>query len=391
MHNHAHSHSLTVTWQAGHLETRLTDHSFYYITGVNFADCAVTYDIGKDRLTLWIPYIEPRQSLYFGSVPDAAKCMQLYDVDDVRYRKELPKFLKIKLNESNTLFLLNRQQGPRSQQFEDASSHKPRINVTSLRPAMDRARVLKDPQEIALIRKANAISSVAHRETARSFLRMRNEQEVEAIFAAACTARGSHTQSYQIIAGAGENAATLHYFENNQPLKGKELMVLDAGGEYNLYASDITRTLPISGRFSKEAGAIHDIVQDMQDACIEAVKPGIQFYRLHLLAASIALDGLIELGIFKGDRDELARSGVVSAFFPHGLGHHVGLEVHDVSGDERLLYASNGQRLEAGKREFLTQNELAEMSSQDEAGKTNVLIDRQSLESDMIVTIEPGM
>lgn len=355
---------------------------FYYITGCDIADCAVTYELARDKLTLWIPFVEPRQALWFGNVPSASKASGIFDVDEVRYRKELPKFFKV--HPSTTLFILHKSQIPRALPLE-ASGERPVIDATNLKPAMDRARVIKDRYEVALIKKANNISSTAHRMVARKLLSLKNEQHVEAIFLAACTAKGAHSQAYHVIAGAGDAAATLHYFANNQPLKGKELMVVDAGCEYSCYASDVTRTLPINGKFSKEAGAIYDIVEKMQEACIEAVKPGKLFVELHLLAASIAVDGLLELGILKGDRDEVEESRVISAFFPHGLGHHVGLEVHDVSGDERLLYANAGQRVESGKREIVTPVEMGELRKQ------NASILRQALQPGMIVTVEPGM
>lgn len=342
----------------------------------------MTYELARDKLTLWIPFVEPRQALWFGNVPSASKAATLFDVDEVRYRKELPKFFKV--NSSITLFILHKSQIPRVLPLE-ASGERPTVDSASLQPAMDRARVIKDRYEIALIRKANAISSAAHRLVARKLLGLKNEQHVEAIFWAACTAKGAHSQAYHIIAGAGDNAATLHYFANDQPLKGKELMVIDAGCEYNCYASDVTRTLPIDGKFSKESGAIYSIVEKMQEACIKAVKPGKLFVELHLLAASIAIDELLELGILKGDREEIEDSKVISAFFPHGLGHHVGLEVHDVSGDERLLYASAGQRVESGKREIVTPVEMGELDKQDAS------ILRQQLQPGMIVTVEPGM
>ncbi|KAK7213428.1 hypothetical protein V2G26_020606 [Clonostachys chloroleuca] len=374
---------------------------FYYITGADFADCAVTYQIPEDRLTLWIPYVEPRQVLWYGSTPDAAKALQLYDVDDVRYTNDLSKFFDLALNPSTTLYILHRSQLPRDifgqsdGRTVSCRGQPGRIDYSSLQSAMDRARVIKDDYEIALIQKANDISSIAHREVARQLLQLRNEQDIEAIFVATCVANGAHSQAYKIIAGAGVNASTLHYDANNQPLDGKQVVVVDAGCEYKCYASDVTRTLPIPGVFSPESKAIYHIVERMQEECISAIKPGTKFSSLHLHAASVAAQGLLKLGILKGDLRKVEDSGVASAFFPHGLGHHVGLEVHDVSGDLRLLSADKLTRLENGKREMITPPEFVDMRRSERraaTGNVNMYSDgRQVLRPGMIVTVEPGI
>lgn len=136
-----------------------------------------------------------------------------------------------------------------------------------------------------------------------------------------------------MIAGSGANASTLHYEANNEPLAGRELVVLDAGAEWACYASDVTRTLPVAGKrgFSPEARAIYDLVLRMQTECIDAIAPGVAFRDLQLRAARIAVEGLHELGIFRREFsvDEIFYAGTAAAFFPHGLGHHVGLDVHE--------------------------------------------------------------
>lgn len=135
-----------------------------------------------------------------------------------------------------------------------------------------------------------------------------------------------------MIAGSGANASTLHYEANNEPLAGRELVVLDAGAEWACYASDVTRTLPLNNnRFLPQARAIYDLVLRMQTKCIAGIKPGVVFRDLQLLAARIAVEGLLALGIFKREftADEIYEKGTAAAFFPHGLGHHVGLDVHE--------------------------------------------------------------
>ncbi|OHW93352.1 metallopeptidase family m24 [Colletotrichum incanum] len=316
------------------------DALFYYLSGANFADCAVTYELASDRLILWIPYVEPRQVLWFGSTPGISECLKQFDVDDVRYTTQLNKFLYRHLAPGSTLYVIHADQVPLHGDFFQSAAEV-RIDVTSLQPAMDQARVVKTDYEVAMIRKATAVSAAAHRRVAEKLLRLENESEIEAIFQAWCTTSGAREQSYAIIAGSGKNASTLHYDANNEPLEGRELVVFDAGCEWHCYASDITRTLPISGKFSAEAKAVYDIVARMQDECISFIRPGTLFFDLHVHASRVAQQGLLKLGVLKGNPAEVWDAGTVAAFFPHGLGHHVGLEVHDVSGRERLLLLNN--------------------------------------------------
>lgn len=130
---------------------------------------------------------------------------------------------------------------------------------------------------------------------------------------------GAFFQSYQPIFGAGKNAATLHYNKNNAPLSNpNDVVLVDAGAEFNCYASDITRTFPVGPKFTPEAAAIYSIVLDMQNACFSKCKAGTAWEAVHETALQVAADGLLKLGILKGDKQELLDNGVVAAFFPHG-------------------------------------------------------------------------
>lgn len=288
--------------------------------------------MSADKLTLWIPYTPPATILYFGNTPTPEACLAKYDVHDVKYISELPQYLSSRLSSVRSLYVLHASQLPKFDSFEKV---KPRVEIdsTRLQHAMDRARVIKTNYEIAAIRKANAISSKAHKRIADTISGYTNECQVEAAFLASCTADNSHAQSYGIIAGSGVNASTLHYDANNEPLAGRQTIVIDAGAEWECYTSDITRTLPLGreGKFTAEAGAIYAIVNSMQEECIERVKPGVVYRDLQLHATLVAVKGLLALGILKGgSAGEIFKSGTAAAFFPHGLGHHVGLDVHDV-------------------------------------------------------------
>ncbi|KAI1769169.1 hypothetical protein GGR53DRAFT_517382 [Hypoxylon sp. FL1150] len=305
---------------------------FYYMTGANFPGCSVTYDIAADKLTLWIPFTPPATILWFGNTPSPEDCLTKSDVHDVKYIGELASYLGARLATVKTLYALRPSQLPRFEGFEQM---KPsiKVDVTSLQPAIDEARLIKSDYEIAMIRRANDISSAAHKKAAMLMYGMKNECEIEAAFLQACTAANAHSQAYPVIAGSGVNASTLHYEANNESLAGRQIVVLDAGAEWNCYASDVTRTLPIGPRykFTAEAKAVYDLVHKMQEECIQRIKPGVVFRDLQLHATLVAVQGLLDLGILRnGTAEEIFKNGTGAAFFPHGLGHHVGLDVHEL-------------------------------------------------------------
>jgi len=207
-------------------------------------------------------------------------------------------------------------------------------NTESLEPAIERAREIKDEYEVALIKKANLISTLAHHACLRAIKSSGNEREIEAIFTKECIANGAPKQAYSGIFGSGRSASTLHYVHNNQPLAGKLNLLLDAGAEYNNYASDITRTFPICGQFTKESREVYDIVLDMQKQCLAASKAGAVWEEIHILAHKVAIQGLLKIGILKdGSVDEILANRTSTAFLPHGLGHYLGMDTHDCAGN----------------------------------------------------------
>ncbi|KAI8628580.1 metallopeptidase family M24-domain-containing protein [Xylariaceae sp. FL1651] len=365
---------------------------FYYLTGADFPGCSVTYDIAADKLTLWIPYTPPATILWFGNTPSPEACLARADIHDVKYTGQLAEYLKSRLASVKTLYVLRSSQLPK---FDGFGNLKPRLHIdtTSLQPVMDEARVIKTDYEVAMIRKANAVSSEAHRQVARSLYSMSNECQIEAAFVASCTAQNAHAQAYPIIAGSGANASTLHYDANNEPLVGRQLVVLDAGAEWNCYASDVTRTLPIGSTFSTEAKAIYDLVHQMQEECIQRIRPGVEFRDMQLHATLVAVKGLLRLGILhNGTADEIFKNGLGAAFFPHGLGHHVGLDVHDVLSKDLLRPAGEsiwGKRRPIGPHSLRAI--IKQAGSSDNAGTASQNRQHSTLQANMVVTVEPGL
>ncbi|MCJ1471675.1 hypothetical protein MMC13_000315 [Lambiella insularis] len=338
---------------------------FYYCSGVDVPNCCLTYQIEKDELSLYIPEIKPERVLWEGRGPTIQEAEDRYDVDSVYLNGQLFDHLEhwIAAKPQSIFYILHPDQSPADVKF-------PRADSSKLKHAIELCRAIKDPHEVECIREANKISADAHRAVLANICRFKSEAQIQGIFEDRCISRGAK-QAYPVIAASGENAGTLHYTKNNEALRGRQFVCLDAGAEYQCYASDVTRTFPISGSWpSHEAKNIYGIVQMMQEHCIEKLKPGVKMYDLHTLAHKIAIAGLMALGILhNGTPEEIFEAGTSRGFYPHGLGHHLGLEMHDVSGIPVMRYSLQEHR------------ELLAPCGEDQP----------PLEEGMVVTVEPGI
>lgn len=301
----------------------------FYLSGANFPECRVTYDIGNDLLTLWVETRGPQKVLWYGALPSIEDCAAQCDVDAVKDIEDLQVYLE-DVVKARTVYVLHKDQRPSKLSWESLS-HSINLDTTYLKPAMDIARAVKTDYEVAQIREANRISSEAHRHVQELIKNMTNEAQVENAFLAKCRELGAKEQAYDVIAGSGPNAAILHYTGNDQDFGDRQLILLDAGAEYKCYASDVTRTFPINGVFTPEAKKVYMIVEEMQEACIAMIEPGASWVSIVVKAVDIALQGLLGLGVLQHGRNgELPPRTISAAFFPHGLGHLVGLDTHDV-------------------------------------------------------------
>jgi Xaa-Pro dipeptidase len=288
------------------------------------------YDIANAELTLFIPPIEPDEVVWSGLPLSPSEALEKFDVDKVLPTPELSVTLAsyVDFKKSMTVFAISEQV---SEDITFAGFAHTEFWI--LKKTIEEERVTKDVYEISLIAKANEVTALAHKAVLDQVKTSANEQELEATFIATCIAHGFKVQAYQSIVASGTNAATLHYIKNDEPLKGRLNILLDAGAEYRCYSSDVTRTFPISGAFSKESQIIYDIVDKMQSSCIAMLKAGVIWEDVHLNAHRIAIKGLKAAGILKGDDQEIFDKRVSVAFFPHGLGHYLGMDTHDTGGN----------------------------------------------------------
>jgi Xaa-Pro aminopeptidase len=190
-------------------------------------------------------------------------------------------------------------------------------------------RLRKSPAEIETMRRAAQISRIGHIAAMSATRPGLHEYELEAIIEFQYHLHGAQDVAYPSIVASGDNACILHYNSNRDQLRDGTLVLVDSGCEFDGYASDVTRTWPVNGRFTPEQRAIYDIVLRAQETAIEHVRPGEPFDAYHQVAKRVLTEGLIDLGILRGTIDGCIESKAIDAFYPHRAGHWLGLDVHD--------------------------------------------------------------
>ncbi|NVZ09979.1 Xaa-Pro aminopeptidase [Allochromatium humboldtianum] len=200
----------------------------------------------------------------------------------------------------------------------------------TLESVLHEQRLIKSPAEIAIMRRAARISARAHSELMRLCRPGLNEARLEAEFQHQCALAGARHLAYPSIVAGGEHACVLHYVENSAPLRDGDLVLIDAGCELDGYASDITRTFPVNGRFSPAQRTIYDLVLKAQRAAIERARPGRHWNEPHEAAVKVLTKGLVELGILNGKTKDLIKDEAHKPYYMHRTGHWLGMDVHDV-------------------------------------------------------------
>ncbi|KAI7859918.1 peptidase M24, structural domain-containing protein [Circinella umbellata] len=344
------------------------ESNFVYLTGVEDAGFHVVIDLETDLIYLIPPTIPDEEVLWNGPPDSPVALLQKYDVDSIITEADLRNLLT-QLN-SQVIHCLDTTD---ITALHEAGVDCNLINFTALKGAIHEARLTKFPWELELIRYACHISSHAHIALMQHTKPRQREWELEARFRWECAKNGMQIQCYLPIIASGPRAATLHYTKNNQviPPGPHSLVLVDAGGERRCYGSDVTRTFPASGTFSQEARTIYEIVLKVQEAILERLKPGVFWPDMHRLAVRILAHELLRIGILvNGTVSELIETGVIRAFYFHGTGHSVGLDVHDVGGQDVGVLAYNPTNSNSINEQYIL---------------------RKPLEKDMVITVEPGL
>lgn len=334
------------------------ESNFLYLTGVHEPDFSCLIDLETGEYTLLSPKRDTKYAIWNGFIPSQDEYSRRYAPDVMAYNEELESILRKKNPE--IVYCLN------DQQAEPIQNMGFTVNAESLLAALIECRVHKTQWEVEQMREAGRLSSLAHREVMQHVRPGLKEYQLKAIFEGVGARENVFQQAFQGIYAAGKNGSVLHYMERSTELKDGEMVLVDAGLEYNGYAGDITRTYPVNGVFTDKQAAVYHICLDAHLKAIEACKPGVATEDLHYLACRTILSGLKEMNLVYGEVEDLMAANVFALFFPHGLGHMLGLDTHDVGG-----YKKGVEPIQRPGIQYLRA--------------------RRTLEPGMVITIEPGL
>ncbi|XP_043937818.1 xaa-Pro dipeptidase [Protopterus annectens] len=311
---------------------------FHWTFGVTEADCYGAIEVDTGKSIVFVPKLPESYATWMGPIHPCEHFRKKYHVDEVQYTCDIANVLASKKpSVLLTLRGLNTDSGSttREASFEGISQFK--VNNTILHPEIVECRVIKTDMELEILRYTNRISSDAHKEVMKAVKAGMKEYEAESLFQHYCLARGGmrHT-SYTCICGTGNNSSVLHYGHagapNEKTVEDGDMCLFDMGGEYYCYASDITCSFPVNGKFTPDQKAIYEAVLKASRAVMKAIKPGVLWPDMHRLADRIHLEELTKIGILKGNVDDMLKVHLGAVFMPHGLGHLIGIDVHDVGG-----------------------------------------------------------
>lgn len=201
-------------------------------------------------------------------------------------------------------------------------SKVPKYDTRLYRELTTALREIKTPEELDLLRKAVEISCIGQNEVMKTVNPAMSELEIQGLHEYVHKKYGSEEVGYGSIVGAGENGCILHYMENTKTKVGTSMLLMDVGASYHGYTSDVTRTIPVDGKFSAEEKAIYQLVYDAQEAVFKKAKQGTSFKEIEQTAREVVTNGLVKLGIAKDITE-------ANKYYPHGCSHHIGLDVHD--------------------------------------------------------------
>lgn len=342
-----------------HYEYRTCSY-FYYLTGVREMEAAAIFLPGSDQpYHLFVMPKNPEMEMWEGKRVGVEGALSLFQADathpieefEATFRKMLMKAGALYHNLGNfseqddLIFRVLKEHHPHPRRGE-----KPFERLLKAQNLIAPMRKVKQADELAVIRESCRNTALAHRRAMEFTRPGQFEYQVEAEIEFWFRHGGAEDLAYASIVAGGNNATVLHYKTNRDQLRDGDLLLIDAGGELGLYASDITRTFPVNGRFSEPQRKLYEIVLKSQKEAIRIVKPGTRFVDVHNRAVEVLVEGLLSLGLLQGRAEDIVKDRTkYGAFYPHNTSHWIGLDVHDCG-----EYFVDGQSIPLAAGNFLT-------------------------------------
>lgn len=314
---------------------------FYYLTGFEEPEAIAVLIPGRPQgeYVLFNRVRDPAKETWYGRRAGQEGAIKHFHADEAypiaEFAQKLPELL---LGREKICYAIGQQSELDHQITYAIQTLRSKVRLGIVAPHefinldqwLHEMRLIKDPSEINLMRKAAEISVQAHKRIMQICKPGMVEYELEAELLHEFFRRGSRFPAYNSIVGAGANSCILHYVENNAVMKDGDLILVDAGCEYQYYASDITRTFPVNGKFTPEQKAIYEIVYEAQQAALAEAKPGSTLDRVNGTATRVIVEGLVSVGILRGNVDSLIEQKAYFPFYMHRSSHWLGLDTHDM-------------------------------------------------------------
>jgi len=327
------------------------ESGFFYLTGLEEAESFLVLaprrsGAGGHRTILFVAPRDPDKEMWEGERYGVEGAIGIFGADEAYPISELDKKLPELLASGERVFYRIGQMGYDQRILAALESHRRSqgrsgrslLSVEDPNAPIGELRLFKGAEEIEIMRKSCQISAKAHRAAMQETRPGMKEYEIEALVDFIFRKEGCQRLGYGSIVAGGKNATCLHYRANNDILKEGELLLIDAGGEYQYYSADITRTFPIGRKFTTAQAKAYDLVLRVQKEGIAMTRPGAKLPDIHKHVCEVMVDGLLSLGLLNGKAEEIIKKGEYRRFYPHNTSHWLGMDVHDAG-----LYIKNGE------------------------------------------------
>ena len=323
------------------------DSYFYYLSGLTEPEAVMILDGASRTTTLCCRPKDPDMETWLGFRYGPDLAAQTFGFEAACNISEWQQRLQQHLYHADSIYALWQHDGVADAEIvslwrklsADVAYRKIDGNIVTpahvlgdLYPILDEMRLIKDAHEITLLRTAAQLSAEAHNKAMQAACKGVTEYQLEAEILYHFMRNNARSPSYNSIIAAGKNACTLHYVQNNAVLQEGQLVLIDAGAEYGYYAGDITRTFPVNGQFTGAQKAVYEIVLEANKQAIAAIAPHVLWQEVSDVALNILVQGMVDLKLLHGNVEDNIASQAYRRFYMHGIGHWIGLDVHDVGG-----------------------------------------------------------